>query len=44
MAEGPRFAPVLPGSILLDFEGDRRDIDGYMAAGGYEQLHAVAAA
>ena len=38
MAEGPRFAPVLPGSILLDFEGDRRDIEAYMAAGGYEQL------
>jgi NADH-quinone oxidoreductase subunit F len=38
MAEGPRFAPVLPGSILLDFEGDHRDIDAYIAAGGYEQL------
>jgi NADH-quinone oxidoreductase subunit F len=38
MAEGPRFSPPLPGSILLDFEGDRSDIDAYVAAGGYEML------
>ena len=38
MAEGPRFGTPLPGSILLDFEGERRDIDAYAAAGGYEQL------
>ena len=40
MAEGPALRPRLPGSILLDFEGDRRDIEAYMAAGGYE--HAAA--
>jgi NADH-quinone oxidoreductase subunit F len=38
MAEGPRYSPPLPGSILLDFEGERRDIGAYEKAGGYAQL------
>ena len=37
-----RDPPAVPrtGSILLDFEGDRRDIAAYEAAGGYAQLRA----
>jgi NADH-quinone oxidoreductase subunit F len=38
MPQPHTYPPPKPGDILLTFEGDRRDIDAYEQAGGYEQL------
>jgi NADH-quinone oxidoreductase subunit F len=40
--QGPTYAPPRPDAILLDFEGERRDIGAYEAAGGYAVARAQA--
>ena len=34
----PEWTPRLEANVLLDFEGDLRDIGAYEAYGGYDQL------
>jgi NADH-quinone oxidoreductase subunit F len=40
--QGPAYAPPRPDAILLDFDGERRDIAAYEAAGGYAIARAQA--
>jgi NADH-quinone oxidoreductase subunit F len=41
--QGPTYSPPRADAILLDFEGERRDIASYEQAGGYQTAKAQAA-